>query len=83
MIVASATALYRLVTEQEWLAVAAQTAGISVSAGPVSAAADKTDSDDDDEFHDAKDYEDEAQVRGYFLVFVPTIREIRDFYREM
>eukprot|EP01052_Picozoa_sp_SAG31_P052622 SAG31_NODE_13075_length_894_cov_1.894340_1_plen_123_part_00 len=23
------------------------------------------------------------QVRGYFLVFVPTIREIRDFYREM
>eukprot|EP01052_Picozoa_sp_SAG31_P000064 SAG31_NODE_2_length_46263_cov_45.908043_34_plen_203_part_00 len=22
-------------------------------------------------------------VRGYFLVFVPTIREIRDFYREM
>ena len=25
----------------------------------------------------------EIQVRGYFLVFVPTIREIRDFYREM
>eukprot|EP01052_Picozoa_sp_SAG31_P000206 SAG31_NODE_7_length_42755_cov_130.245728_2_plen_132_part_00 len=24
-----------------------------------------------------------AQVRGQFLVFVPTIREIRDFYREM
>eukprot|EP01052_Picozoa_sp_SAG31_P043518 SAG31_NODE_7275_length_1736_cov_4.816127_4_plen_73_part_00 len=24
-----------------------------------------------------------GQVRGYFLVFVPTIREIRDFYREM
>eukprot|EP01052_Picozoa_sp_SAG31_P056619 SAG31_NODE_16307_length_714_cov_0.826016_1_plen_60_part_10 len=24
-----------------------------------------------------------AQVRSYFLVFVPTIREIRDFYREM
>eukprot|EP01052_Picozoa_sp_SAG31_P009214 SAG31_NODE_480_length_15108_cov_56.073423_3_plen_144_part_00 len=23
------------------------------------------------------------QVRSYFLVFVPTIREIRDFYREM
>eukprot|EP01052_Picozoa_sp_SAG31_P015017 SAG31_NODE_953_length_10799_cov_4.245657_8_plen_577_part_00 len=23
------------------------------------------------------------QVRGYFLVFVPTIREIQDFYREM
>eukprot|EP01052_Picozoa_sp_SAG31_P045478 SAG31_NODE_8316_length_1475_cov_1.656977_2_plen_90_part_00 len=23
------------------------------------------------------------EVRGYFLVFVPTIREIRDFYREM
>eukprot|EP01052_Picozoa_sp_SAG31_P008976 SAG31_NODE_462_length_15340_cov_2.972968_7_plen_111_part_00 len=23
------------------------------------------------------------QVSGYFLVFVPTIREIRDFYREM
>eukprot|EP01052_Picozoa_sp_SAG31_P055420 SAG31_NODE_15289_length_762_cov_1.066365_1_plen_157_part_00 len=22
-------------------------------------------------------------VRGYFLVFVPTIREIRDFYRDM
>eukprot|EP01052_Picozoa_sp_SAG31_P039532 SAG31_NODE_5501_length_2499_cov_1.627083_2_plen_109_part_00 len=25
----------------------------------------------------------QLQVRGYFLVFVPTIREIRDFYREM
>eukprot|EP01052_Picozoa_sp_SAG31_P074802 SAG31_NODE_33954_length_338_cov_0.870293_1_plen_98_part_00 len=25
----------------------------------------------------------ENQVRSYFLVFVPTIREIRDFYREM
>eukprot|EP01052_Picozoa_sp_SAG31_P004014 SAG31_NODE_161_length_21899_cov_16.832844_14_plen_165_part_00 len=25
----------------------------------------------------------DAQVRSYFLVFVPTIREIRDFYREM
>eukprot|EP01052_Picozoa_sp_SAG31_P048589 SAG31_NODE_10230_length_1167_cov_1.357678_2_plen_129_part_00 len=24
-----------------------------------------------------------SQVRSYFLVFVPTIREIRDFYREM
>eukprot|EP01052_Picozoa_sp_SAG31_P043245 SAG31_NODE_7143_length_1778_cov_1.355569_2_plen_130_part_00 len=24
-----------------------------------------------------------AQVISYFLVFVPTIREIRDFYREM
>eukprot|EP01052_Picozoa_sp_SAG31_P023461 SAG31_NODE_1936_length_6871_cov_3.385854_1_plen_191_part_00 len=24
-----------------------------------------------------------GQVRGYFLVCVPTIREIRDFYREM
>eukprot|EP01052_Picozoa_sp_SAG31_P049964 SAG31_NODE_11184_length_1057_cov_1.283925_1_plen_29_part_10 len=24
-----------------------------------------------------------VQVRSYFLVFVPTIREIRDFYREM
>eukprot|EP01052_Picozoa_sp_SAG31_P033781 SAG31_NODE_3862_length_3810_cov_32.413096_4_plen_91_part_00 len=24
-----------------------------------------------------------AQVRSYFLVFVPAIREIRDFYREM
>eukprot|EP01052_Picozoa_sp_SAG31_P064752 SAG31_NODE_23590_length_501_cov_0.696517_1_plen_118_part_00 len=24
-----------------------------------------------------------TQVRGYFLVFVPTIREIRDFSREM
>eukprot|EP01052_Picozoa_sp_SAG31_P025946 SAG31_NODE_2313_length_5956_cov_3.390302_8_plen_58_part_00 len=24
-----------------------------------------------------------CQVRGYFLVFVPTIREIRDFHREM
>eukprot|EP01052_Picozoa_sp_SAG31_P010466 SAG31_NODE_574_length_13967_cov_7.512042_6_plen_128_part_00 len=24
-----------------------------------------------------------AKVRSYFLVFVPTIREIRDFYREM
>eukprot|EP01052_Picozoa_sp_SAG31_P020430 SAG31_NODE_1535_length_7971_cov_7.118438_7_plen_393_part_00 len=24
-----------------------------------------------------------SKVRGYFLVFVPTIREIRDFYREM
>eukprot|EP01052_Picozoa_sp_SAG31_P047296 SAG31_NODE_9411_length_1282_cov_1.409975_1_plen_113_part_10 len=23
------------------------------------------------------------QVRSYFLVFVPTIREMRDFYREM
>eukprot|EP01052_Picozoa_sp_SAG31_P028292 SAG31_NODE_2720_length_5190_cov_3.678256_3_plen_70_part_00 len=23
------------------------------------------------------------KVRGYFLVFVPTIRKIRDFYREM
>ena len=23
------------------------------------------------------------EVRSYFLVFVPTIREIRDFYREM
>eukprot|EP01052_Picozoa_sp_SAG31_P020260 SAG31_NODE_1515_length_8037_cov_2.470773_3_plen_117_part_00 len=23
------------------------------------------------------------QVRSYFLVFVPTIREIRDFYRDM
>eukprot|EP01052_Picozoa_sp_SAG31_P024995 SAG31_NODE_2164_length_6283_cov_2.762451_2_plen_110_part_00 len=23
------------------------------------------------------------QVRSYFLVFVPTIREIRDFYRKM
>eukprot|EP01052_Picozoa_sp_SAG31_P000578 SAG31_NODE_17_length_35773_cov_25.999271_3_plen_62_part_00 len=26
---------------------------------------------------------DGGQVRSYFLVFVPTIREIRDFYREM
>eukprot|EP01052_Picozoa_sp_SAG31_P012033 SAG31_NODE_694_length_12769_cov_8.102447_8_plen_69_part_00 len=25
----------------------------------------------------------QTQVRSYFLVFVPTIREIRDFYREM
>eukprot|EP01052_Picozoa_sp_SAG31_P024716 SAG31_NODE_2121_length_6404_cov_17.936875_5_plen_194_part_00 len=24
-----------------------------------------------------------VQVRSYFLIFVPTIREIRDFYREM
>eukprot|EP01052_Picozoa_sp_SAG31_P007171 SAG31_NODE_338_length_17490_cov_7.707032_14_plen_130_part_00 len=24
-----------------------------------------------------------VEVRSYFLVFVPTIREIRDFYREM
>eukprot|EP01052_Picozoa_sp_SAG31_P033981 SAG31_NODE_3909_length_3762_cov_2.740923_2_plen_93_part_00 len=24
----------------------------------------------------------DTKVRGYFLVFVPTIREIRDFYRE-
>eukprot|EP01052_Picozoa_sp_SAG31_P024912 SAG31_NODE_2152_length_6315_cov_6.487452_6_plen_65_part_00 len=24
-----------------------------------------------------------TQVRGYVLVFVPTIREIRDLYREM
>eukprot|EP01052_Picozoa_sp_SAG31_P041938 SAG31_NODE_6503_length_1993_cov_5.581837_2_plen_68_part_00 len=26
---------------------------------------------------------DARKVRSYFLVFVPTIREIRDFYREM
>eukprot|EP01052_Picozoa_sp_SAG31_P012727 SAG31_NODE_750_length_12362_cov_6.912827_4_plen_98_part_00 len=26
---------------------------------------------------------DHELVRSYFLVFVPTIREIRDFYREM
>eukprot|EP01052_Picozoa_sp_SAG31_P080372 SAG31_NODE_40158_length_282_cov_1.983607_1_plen_45_part_10 len=26
---------------------------------------------------------DSVKVRGYFLVFVPAIREIRDFYREM
>eukprot|EP01052_Picozoa_sp_SAG31_P020769 SAG31_NODE_1576_length_7838_cov_5.738468_8_plen_105_part_00 len=25
----------------------------------------------------------DKKVRSYFLVFVPTIREIRDFYREM
>eukprot|EP01052_Picozoa_sp_SAG31_P004506 SAG31_NODE_187_length_20848_cov_22.521953_12_plen_77_part_00 len=24
-----------------------------------------------------------GKVRGYFLVFVPTVREMRDFYREM
>eukprot|EP01052_Picozoa_sp_SAG31_P031969 SAG31_NODE_3453_length_4253_cov_2.708233_2_plen_45_part_00 len=24
-----------------------------------------------------------GQVRSYFLVFVPIIREIRDFYRDM
>eukprot|EP01052_Picozoa_sp_SAG31_P016771 SAG31_NODE_1124_length_9772_cov_11.331541_3_plen_105_part_00 len=29
------------------------------------------------------DWSNAKQVRGYFLVFVPTIREIRDFYREM
>eukprot|EP01052_Picozoa_sp_SAG31_P010818 SAG31_NODE_601_length_13643_cov_64.237005_15_plen_130_part_00 len=30
---------------------------------------------------DARDHH--RQVRSYFLVFVPTIREIRDFYRDM
>eukprot|EP01052_Picozoa_sp_SAG31_P021477 SAG31_NODE_1663_length_7581_cov_10.076399_7_plen_51_part_00 len=25
----------------------------------------------------------QIEVRSYFLVFVPTIRETRDFYREM